>query len=59
MYFRNGPGRLASIPLVWTSLSAPDPFVELSEGRALCRCEDLLARVRYLDSQEEEGGDDT
>jgi len=42
VYFRNGPGRLASIPLVWTSLSVPDPFVELSEGLALFRCEDLL-----------------
>ena len=58
VYFRNGPRRLASIPLVWTSLSAPDPFIELSNGRALFRCEDLLALVRYLDSQGEEGDDD-
>jgi len=57
VYFRNGPGRLASIPLVWTSLSAPDPFVELSDGRALFRCEDLLALVRFLDSQGEDGDD--
>ncbi|WP_136078988.1 DUF5372 family protein [Pontiella desulfatans] len=59
VYFRNGPGRLASIPLAWTSLSVLDPFFELSEGLALFRCEDLLALVRYLDSQREVGDDNT
>ncbi len=57
VYFRNGPGRLASIPLVWTSLSAPDPVVELSKGRAVFRCEDLLALVRFLNSPEKEVDD--
>lgn len=58
IYFRNGPGRSASIPLIWTSLSAPDPFIDLSGGRAVFRCSDLLALVRFLESQGEEVGDD-
>ena len=33
-YFYDDSGRLASIPLQWTTLAAPDPFVELSGGRS-------------------------
>ena len=49
--FYTGPsGRLASIPAAWTSLSEPDIFLLLSEGRSAFRCEELLALGRFLDS---------
>jgi hypothetical protein len=33
---------LISVPAAWTSLSARDPFVELSEGRSEFRPVDLV-----------------
>ena len=42
VYFHDDEGRLASVPADWTSLSAPDPFLVLSNGRAQFRPYDLV-----------------
>ena len=51
MMYRDARGWVRSVPVDWTSLAAPDPYVALSTGRSLFRPEDLLAlaaRVRSL-----------
>ncbi len=42
VYFHDDDGRLSSVPTDWTSLSAPDPFLVLSNGRARFRPDDLV-----------------
>ena len=42
IYFHDDDGRLASVPIDWTSLSSPDPFLVLSNGRARFRPDDLV-----------------
>ena len=49
VFYRGSSERLVSIPAAWTTLSEPDPFVALTDGRSAFRCEDLLALRRYLD----------
>lgn len=46
-------GRVRSLPVTWTDLAPPDPFVSLSAGRALFRLEDLRALVRLLRALDE------
>ena len=41
--FHDDDGRLRSVPSDWTDLSAPDPFVALSDGRAPFKPNDLSA----------------
>ncbi len=48
VYFYDDSGRLASIPLQWTTLAASDPFVQLSGGRSAFRVSDLLELVDLL-----------
>jgi len=55
--YRGSSERLLSIPAAWTTLSEPDPFVALTDGRSAFRCGDLLALRRYLDSLWEEADD--
>ncbi len=43
VYFQDEQDRLRSLPLAWTSLAAPDPFVARAAGRAFFRPADLLA----------------
>ena len=43
-----GSRRLTSVSLSWTTLAAVDPFVELSEGRALFRIRDLAELADLL-----------
>jgi Family of unknown function (DUF5372) len=43
VFFHHDDGRLTSIPALWTSLGAVDPFVWLAAGRAYFRVEDLIA----------------
>lgn len=40
--------QVRSLPLAWTDLAPPDPFVELAAGRALLRLADVQAVVRLL-----------
>ncbi len=41
------------MPVDWTSLSTPDPFVVLSNGRASFRAQDLLGLVELVDAIKE------
>ena len=43
VYFQDEQGHLRSLPVAWTSLAAPDPFVTHAAGRAFFRPADLLA----------------
>jgi hypothetical protein len=49
VYFHDDKNRLRSVPVDWTSLCSPDPFVILSNGRAKFRLEDLFHLVRMVD----------
>jgi hypothetical protein len=42
VYYRDPTGRMRFLPARWTSMSAPDPFVIISAGRAHFRVEDLV-----------------
>ena len=57
VFYHGSSDRLLSIPAAWTTLSEPDPFIALTDGRAAFRCEDLLALRRYLDALGEEAVD--
>ena len=46
--YRDGAGRLASIPAAWTDLGAPDPVVTVSAGRSAFRLQDLVALAHLL-----------
>ncbi len=48
--FHNGDGQLTSVPIDWTSLSAHDPFVVVSNGRARFRTYDLLRLAELIDA---------
>jgi hypothetical protein len=41
-YFHDDRGELTSIPVAWTDLAAPDPFVVAAAGRAPSRLLDLV-----------------
>ena len=43
--YRDGRGRVCSLPASWTSLAPPDPYVTVSAGRSLLRLDDLLTLV--------------
>ena len=58
VFYRGDSGRFLSIPVAWTSLCAPDPFLLLSDSRSFFRCDDLLALRRYLDSSGAVSDDD-
>ncbi len=48
MSFHDQEGRLRSLPAIWTSVAAPDPFVAISAGRSLFRVKELLALASLL-----------
>ena len=48
VYYVNTDEQLKSLPIGWTSLAAPDPFVTMAAGRATFRLTDLLALVRLI-----------
>jgi len=56
VYHYDSEGRIASVPLAWTDISPPDPFVVVSAGRALFRIKDLL-RLVYLVGEIKKGVD--
>jgi hypothetical protein len=58
VFYRGDSERLLSIPAAWTTLSEPDPFLALTDGRSTFRCTDLLELRRYLDSLGEETADE-
>ena len=50
VFFIGDDGRSQSLPMNWTSLRPPDPFVETSAGRSVFRTSDLLALCDLIDS---------
>ena len=48
VFFYDEHRALLSIPLAWTSLAPPDPFVVLSSGRAPFRIQDLIELAGLL-----------
>jgi len=54
VYFYNSEGRINSIPLNWTDIAPPDPFVVVSAGRAFFRIKDLLRLVYLVDEIKKE-----
>ena len=49
VFYYNTKGRRSSVPLEWTDIGPMDPFVAVSDGRALFRVEDLLRLVRLIE----------
>lgn len=45
-------GHAVRVPVSWTSLAAPDPWVSLSAGQVRLRVGDLLRLVDLLDQLE-------
>ena len=39
---------IRSLPLAWTSLALPDPFLVVAAGKAVLRFEDLQQLVQFL-----------
>ena len=57
MWFHTADGRLSPIPLNFTDLVDPDPFVVVSAGRAYLGVKELLGLVDLLQAMEQ-GGDE-
>lgn len=55
--FRDETGRLRSLPLAWTDLMPPDPFVTVATGRVLFHVRDLERLVDLLRALREEARD--
>ena len=49
MYFHDAQGALRSIPACWTTVAAPDSFLEMADGRWFFRYEDLLQLVALVE----------
>jgi len=45
IFYFNQKGNKTSVPLDWTDIAPPDPYIIVSAGRALFRVEDLLRLV--------------
>jgi hypothetical protein len=46
--FEDRKGCTRTLPVSWTSLAAPDPFVVIAQGRSVFRMTDLLQLVRLV-----------
>ncbi len=55
MWFHTVEGRLSQVPLNFTDLVEPDPYVAVSSGRAYLGLKDLLALVDLLRELGQEG----
>jgi hypothetical protein len=55
VYFYDADGRLAALPVAWTDVFSPDPFVAISAGRSSFRVTDLLELVRLITRLRQEG----
>ena len=49
-------GAEATIPVSFTDLKAPDPFVAIAAGRSRLRVEDLLELAKLIESIKSKGG---
>ncbi len=55
MWFYTAEGRLSQVPLNFTDLVEPDPYVAVSSGRAYLGLKDLLGLVDLLRELGQEG----
>jgi len=55
VYFYHDRGCLIGLPVQWTSLAPPDPFVILSAERSAFRPADLLALTRLIEELQSGG----
>ena len=46
--FEDGRGCTRTLPVTWTSLAAPDPFVVMARGRSPFRLTDLMQLARLV-----------
>jgi len=46
--YRDGEGRVRSLPASWTTAAAVDPYIVLSAGRSLLHPRDLHALVETV-----------
>ena len=56
VHYHDGRGRLVTIPTLWTSLAAVDPFGAVSAGRACLRVADLIRLAEIIERWREEVG---
>ena len=49
-------GSLHSIPVGWTDLRAPDPYLEVGRGRSCFRVDDLLRLVELVHEEARQDG---
>jgi hypothetical protein len=49
VYVRGSRDELLSLPIAWTTMGVPAPFVVISAGRSLFQFEDLLELSRLLE----------
>ncbi len=57
LYLEVASGQVEWVPVAWTSLGPPDPWIDLAAGRSLFRVEDLLRLADLITSVGEEGPD--
>jgi Family of unknown function (DUF5372) len=60
VYYRDRTGRMRFLPVRWTTMSTPDPFVLIAEGRAYFRLADLIRlqdQLRELQGSNISAGD--
>ena len=50
VYFYDDHGRLESMPASWTDMTAEEPFIAVSAGRAYFRVDDLVRLISLLES---------
>lgn len=54
VYYYDTPGHLRSLPVSWTTIQEPDPFITIAVGRSPFRVADLLELRRLLESLQRE-----
>jgi hypothetical protein len=54
VYYYVAPGHLRSLPVSWTTIQEPDPFVATADGRSPFRIVDLLDLSRLLQDLQRE-----
>jgi hypothetical protein len=55
--YRTESGAEATIPVSFTDLKAPDPFVVIAEGRSRFRVEDLIELAKAIETIKSKGGE--
>lgn len=48
---RGKDNQLITIPIAWTNLADPDPYIAISKGRSYFRTDDLVRLVNFLEGK--------